>query len=85
MEGDADLKTLKIKERTYKELSELREEMKNRSGESKTYDQVVQELIDCFKRYRYTASTRTVIFGTDRPPPGTLDPYYKGMEKTTGE
>jgi hypothetical protein len=75
MKGEIELKTLQIEEHTYEELSEILKEMKAKTVQPITYDKVIQELIDLWKRSMYTTSTRTVHVDRFRQSPSTSDPF----------
>ena len=75
MKGKIELKTLQIEEQTYEGLSEILEEMKAKTVEPVTYDEVIQELIDLWKRSMHTTTTRTVHVDRFGQPFSTRDPF----------
>lgn len=76
------MKILKIEEQTYQELTEIRKEIEARTGESKTNDQVVKELIDSWKTgLRPTTYTTFTVSRSDAPPSVTTDPRLGNLNR----
>ena len=79
------MKTLRIEEKTYEMLSEIRKEMENKTGESKSDDEIIDALVDLWKKRRdipTTTTTTTTISTSRQTPPGTFDPsLFKNYRK----
>lgn len=81
------MKTIRMEEKTYEMLSEIRREMENKTGESKSDDEIIEALIHLWKKRRdiptkTTTRARATISKSRQTPPGTIDPgLFKNYRK----
>ena len=71
------MKILKVREKTCSELAKIQQELAERDGESKTLDQVVEELIKTWMETTQISRARVIVSKSSDPTPTTIDPRLR--------